>query len=187
MFTRVAVNSDDTVTVRWTGLSRSPEPALKKPVRGIDFGGLVVPEWAVGTPSNASWQPNAFASRGLNLDGLVRVEKIKDTVVKRKISLSDSTDAKPAIYVVIGSFRDKENAQRLGAEHARFETTISRVVSDSRTMYRLLAGPIDRKALKGLRFDLVKAGIRNSWAVRLCRGSLTVPPCGPPVQQAALP
>lgn len=185
MFTRVAVNSDDTVTVSWTGLSRSREASLKKLIRGIDFGGLVVTEWAVGTPSNASWQPNAFASWGLNPDGLVRVEKGKGIVVKRTAQLS--ANAKPAIYVVIGSFRDKVNAERFGAEHARFKTTISRVASDGRTMFRLLAGPIERKALKDVRADDAKAGIRNSWAVRLCRTSLSVPPCRSPVQQAALP
>ena len=184
---QVAVTPEDSATPVSTVLAQSTAPALKKPVRGIDFGGLIVPEWAVGPRRKSPWQSNAFASRGLNLDGLVRVEKSEDIVVKRTASLDDKAVTKPAIYLVMGSFRNKDNAERLAAEHARLETTVSRMASNGRAMYRLLAGPIDRRALKGIQVDLAKAGIRNSWAVRLCRGSLAIPPCRPPVQQAALP
>jgi hypothetical protein len=89
--------------------------------------------------------------------------------------------------LVRGSFRDEKNAKRLGAEHAGLKTTISKTVSDGRTLYRLLAGSIDKAALSGVRVGLAKAGIRNSWAVRLCRGSFAIPPCKPVLQQAALP
>lgn len=156
-------------------------------VRAIDFDGLVVPEWAVGPRQDVTWRHSAFAPRSLDLGGLVRVERREDLVAERPQVMTQEAGTKPAIYVVMGSFGDRQNAKRLGGKHAGFRTVVSEVVSDGRTMYRLLAGPVAPKSLTDLRVDLAKAGIRNSWAVKLCHGSLTIPPCKPTVQQAALP
>lgn len=163
------------------------EPADDKLVRGVDFDGLVVPEWAVGTRRVFPWQHSAFASRGLDMDGLVRRERRKQNSKPTPLTVVGSDMSKPVIYLVMGSFRKKENAEKLGAEHTGIGTAVSKVVSDGRTMYRLLAGPIEKASLTSVRFNLAKAGIRNSWAIRLCRGSFTIPPCKPVVQQAALP
>lgn len=170
------------LVVTRTAISKSQDA-----VKGIDFDGLVVPEWAVGQRQDASWRHNAFVPRSLDLGGLVRVERREDLTADRPQVKTQETEAKPVIFVVMGSFGDRHNAERLRAEHAKFRTVVSEVVSDDRTMYRLLAGPVRPNALTGLRVDLAKAGIRNSWAVKLCRGSLTTPPCKSSVQQAALP
>lgn len=161
--------------------------APKKPTRGLDLDGLVIPDWAVGPQCEPAWQSNAFAARSLDFDGLVRVKRDENLVVSAATEPVLRKPGPAAIYLVMGSFRDKANAERLGDEHSGIETAVTKVAGDGRPMYRVLAGPVEKDALSGLRLALTKAGIRNSWAVRLCRGSLSAPPCKNAVQQAALP
>ena len=97
------------------------------------------------------------------MDGLVRRERRKQNSKPTPLTVVGSDMSKPVIYLVMGSFRKKENAEKLGAEHTGIGTAVSKVVSDGRTMYRLLAGPIEKASLTR-RFNLAKAGIRNSWA-----------------------
>ncbi len=166
----------------------------EKPTVGLDFNGLTVPSWVVSVPSESVWARNSFAPRGLDFDGLVKSSSF-DGRVKASSRESDTslvltqlreTTAEPVIYLVIGSFRDEENANRLGAKYENLATAVSKSETDGRTIYRLLTGPIKRNLLTQNRARLVKLGIRNSWAVRLCRGNLGVPPCKPVLQEALL-
>ena len=121
------------------------------------------------------------------MDGLVRVDAKPRRPAPAPEKISNHGGDEAAIYLVMGSFRDRSNAERLGDRHSGVTTSIAKIDADGRTMYRLLAGPIEKTALTGVRVDLAKAGIRNSWAVRLCRRSLSAPPCTPALQQALLP
>ncbi|NKB58904.1 MAG: hypothetical protein GKS00_21445 [Alphaproteobacteria bacterium] len=158
------------------------ETAKSRPVsvhRGLDFDGLVL--------ADRSSLGNLSAPREkLIEDGSVAGQKSKPLQLVSVRQISEQA-VEPAIYLVMGSFRKQKNAARLGAQHSEITTIVSKVVSDGRVMYRLLAGPVERTALKGMQTALAKAGVRNSWALHLCRGSLNIPPCQPVLQQAALP
>ena len=168
-------------------LIKSVAPVARQEARTIDFDGLVVPDWAAAPRRDTAWQPNAFASRGLDLNGLVRAKRGEEVLAIESMKIHAVQSVEPAIYLVMGSFCNRANAEVLGSEHAAVNTVVSKVENDGRTMYRLLTGPIEKASLTALRVDLAKAGIRNSWAVKLCPGSLTAPPCKMPVQQAQLP
>ena len=96
-------------------------------------------------------------------------------------------DAKPGIYLVIGSFRSNNRAEILQSKHTTLETAIMKASVSGRSLFRVLAGPIERPGLASARKVLSNAGVRNSWAMRLCKATLTPPPCALPLQQAALP
>ncbi len=159
----------------------------KAAARGLDFDGLAIPRWVVAPLRESPWQAQAFASRGLDFGGLVKIEH-RPAGNKPVVTVSPKKMAgQPSLYLVMGSFRAKANANKLASEYAALPTVVSSGEGDGRTLHRLLTGPIEKAELAKRRTELVKMGIRNSWAVRLCSGSLTVPPCKPPLQQAALP
>ena len=96
-------------------------------------------------------------------------------------------DAKPGIYLVIGSFRSNNRAEKLQSKHAAMETAIMKASVRGSSLFRVLAGPIERTGLASARKVLSNVGVRNSWAMRLCKATLTPPPCVLPLQQASLP
>lgn len=155
--------------------------------RGLDFEGLVIPDWVVPQPQSNPWPKQAFSPRGVDFDGLVAGDKEKSDLLTVPVAVREPLRPEPAIYLVLGSFRKLSNAERLGAKHSGVRTAVSSIEADGRTLHRLLAGPYESSALAAARARLAKAGIRNSWGVKLCRASLTVPPCKPILQQAALP
>ena len=156
-------------------------------VLGIDFEDLVVPE-PVATPyQDGTWQPNALAPHKSDLDLPIQTKGRQNHFAVVPAETLPVRSSESAIYLVMGSFRDKTNAERLSASHTGIKTAVSKVENDGRTMYRLLAGPVAKASLRGLRRELENVGIRDSWAVKLCRGGLTAPPCQVLVQQAKLP
>ena len=156
-------------------------------VLGIDFEDLVVPEPVATPQQDGTWQPNVLAPHSSDLDEPVQTKGRQDHFAVAPVEILPVQSLDPAIYLVIGSFRDKKNAERLSASHTDIKTTVSKVENDGRTMYRLLAGPVAKASLTGLRMELEDAGIRDSWAVKLCGRGLTAPPCQVLVQQAKLP
>lgn len=104
-----------------------------------------------------------------------------------RIYVAAATLGRPAIYLVLGSFRNRDNANALRTRHAARNSLVIKLRADDRTTFRVLVGPIAATFLTKARTDIAKAGIRNAWAVRLCGGSFTPPPCEPVLQQASLP
>jgi len=91
------------------------------------------------------------------------------------------------LYLVIGSFRSNQRAIKLQARHTGFSTAIMQARVSGKSLYRVLAGPLSKSNLGAARRKLAKGGVRHSWAMRLCKATLTSPPCITAVQQAALP
>lgn len=72
-------------------------------------------------------------------------------------------------YAVIGSFRNVENARRMG-ETQGDDGLIQTIEVNGTTTHRvLLEGPVDQAR---------NAGFPNAWPVRLCSADLGKPPCG---------
>ena len=166
--------------------SKGPAPVATdlKPAGGTVIEGLPVPQWAVARRDEASWVRAAFAQRDASLTTFVE----RDADAKTEEAPPDPVAGKvePALYLVIGSFRSESNAKRLAERHSGISTAISKATSEHGTFYRLLAGPLEHASLAATRSRLGEAGFRNAWAVRLCHGSLTPPPCRPLVQEALL-
>jgi cell division protein FtsN len=100
------------------------------------------------------------------------------------VSVEDGTDN--GIYLVIGSFRSNQRAIKLQARHTDMDTAIMQARISGKSLYRVLAGPIGKSDLTAARRTLSKGGVRHSWAVRLCKATLTPTPCVSSVQQASL-
>ncbi len=178
----VAGTSLTPVNLAETGMLKSG-----KPTQSTELDGVVSRDRATSAMQEFALQQKTFPSRGLDFSGLVKAEHYEDLLTVTQTKTLDIQSSEPTIYLVMGSFRDKANAQRLGSKHPGIKTEISKVVRDGHTMYRLLTGPIEKASLRGIRVSLANVGIRHSWAVKLCRRSLTLPPCKVPVQEAKLP
>jgi hypothetical protein len=172
---------------------------------GLDFKGLVTPQ-AGGDAADLemSWLASAGSAPGLDFGGLNPGDGALEAALNQKIevvsnqktaapalrivkSLAVVTPGRPAIYLVVGSFRKRANAQALRDRHTGRTMQVMKILADERTMFRVLAGPIDTAVLTKTRVDIAKAGFRNAWAVRLCSGNLSPPPCQQVLQQASLP
>lgn len=80
-------------------------------------------------------------------------------------------------YLVIGTFTKEGDAwvvaQRFGPLGARS----SPVRRHGQDYYRVVVGPAESAGFAGLRRRLAGAGITGAWPVRLCRATVTPPPC----------
>ncbi len=165
------------------------EPAAAR--RGLNFGGLATPSSTVASTREKPWIQTISGERAIDFDGMApiiatRPRAIENVSVAARPTSLNKRKPTVGIYLVIGSFKKRENAQRVGARHAKINTTVKAFDAGRRKWYRILAGPVEKAAMAGLRVNLAKAGIRNSWALRLCSGNLATPPCTPTVQQASL-
>ena len=109
------------------------------------------------------------------LDG--RVICATNPRVETAISTSASDDALdllPGQYVVIGSFREHENAVRWARSNEEFATEIKPAPLTEPTMYRVVIGPLeqDTQAVMG---DILRAvGVDESWRLSVCADSETM-------------
>lgn len=153
------------------------------------------------TPAMAAAPVKPAIAAGLNLDTLVPVSgrspgqsitrlprPLPADTVSRDAATVATAAVEPRTYLVIGSFQNSENAEKLGAAHNDMKAAVMALETGGRTVYRVVAGPISDGDLGRTRSRFLKAGIRNTWAVRLCQGNLTLPPCRETMlQQAQLP
>jgi hypothetical protein len=166
---------------------------------GLDFKGLVAPPGGLELEdAQAPWLASAGFKPALDFGGLIprgdaveRVSEKRTAASAPAMQIASSVTAiarsRPAIYLVLGSFSDRENADALRERHAGRDLLVLKSRADNGAIFRVLAGPIAAAVLTKARVDIAKAGIRNAWAVRLCGGSLAPPPCEPVLQQASLP
>ena len=164
---------------------------------GLDFTGLVALQALVDAADpEESWLASAGSTPGMDFGGLTPGSGALERVSRNKIaapplravqSLAAVAPGRPAVYLVLGSFRDRANADALRASHTGRNMLVMKILADDRTMFRVLAGPILATILSKARVDIARAGFRNAWAVKLCSGSLAPPPCEPVLQQASLP
>lgn len=129
--------------------------------------------------------PAAGSAKPLPINDAVvaRVSAAPEDVKFPVDALSDIN--REIIFLVVGSFSNDAHAKRLQSNHKSLPMRIWNTQVGGKAVYRVLAGPVQQSELKVARVDLDKAGLRNSWAVKLCRASLSPPPCSvEPLQQA---
>ena len=176
----------------------TPEPGAEPRVIPAS---LAPPHAGDATPAMAAAPVKPAIAAGLNLDTLVPVSgrspgqsitrlprPLPADTVSRDAATAATAAIEPRTYLVIGSFQNSENAEKLGAAHNDMKAAVMALETGGRTVYRVVAGPISDGDLGRARSRFLKAGIRNTWAVRLCQGNLTLLPCRENMlQQAQLP
>ncbi len=78
------------------------------------------------------------------------------------------------IYFVIGSFRNHANARSLVGEHRELLPTILAANLDGGAVYRVVVGPVEQGAETTVHRSLSKAGIADTWAIRVTPGDWLV-------------
>jgi len=100
-----------------------PAPATNEPKRrGLDFEGLVVPDWVVPEPRSAPWPRQAFTSQRVNFGGLALLGRDEGDLRAAPIVAEKPVSSEPMIYLVLGSFGKIGNAERLEISRASFKT-----------------------------------------------------------------
>ncbi|MEE8513307.1 MAG: SPOR domain-containing protein [Gammaproteobacteria bacterium] len=86
----------------------------------------------------------------------------EDTVAPSS-EISVAGAASPQIYLVIGSFRIVENAERYRVRHEAFNSHIVTTEIGGERRYRVVAGPFKDKNVELARSLLAAAGATDSW------------------------
>ncbi len=100
----------------------------------------------------------------------------------------DEADAvnRPAVYLVVGSFRLADRAQALIERLAELSPGMAIGIVKGKVWFRVVVGPLDGDAVDAMRATMAERGVPNAWAIRLCTADLTAPPCDSPGTPASL-
>lgn len=85
-----------------------------------------------------------------------------------------------AKYLVLGSFRVRENAEKLSAGLSGFDTFVARAGVRGEVYHRVLARPSSGESVADLKRRYVEATGGESWVIALCRNGSFAPSCPSP-------
>lgn len=97
-------------------------------------------------------------------------------------------DAEPVagLYFVIGSFREHENALRLRNQFRALTPAVLAAKIDEGMVYRVVVGPFEQRQAKTVHQRIYRAGIIDSWAIRVTPGEWTMAMVDPPAKSPLL-
>ncbi len=82
---------------------------------------------------------------------------------------NDTMHAQPGEYLVIGSFKDRDNATRWAAFNAEFGTEVYAASRDHHRLYRVVVGPLEAADSRTMLREIFSAvGLTGSWHIALC-------------------
>ena len=84
---------------------------------------------------------------------------------------------KGEVYLVVGSFNDKQFAQERLLEYANFDAQIINNHTTAKTRYRVVLGPILNNELTNYLAKLPGREKYLPWQLTLCSGNMNPPPC----------
>jgi len=94
------------------------------------------------------------------------------------------------LYFVIGSFREHDNARKLRTRYRALTPSVLSAKLDKATVFRVVVGPFDQDKAKDIHRQIFKAGIADSWAIRVNPGEWSMamvdPPAFAPIEVAVL-
>ncbi len=94
------------------------------------------------------------------------------------------------IYFVIGSFREHGNARKLRHKYRILTPSVLSAKLGRSSVYRVVVGPFGEDQTKGIHRRITRAGISDSWAIRVLPGEWSMamvdPPALAPVEVAVL-
>ncbi len=111
---------------------------------------------------------------------------------KAETALVADTGKEPAagFYFVIGSFREHANARKLRSLYRALTPSVLSAKLDKATVFRVVVGPFDEAQAQDFHKRIFKAGISNSWAIRVKPGEWSMamidPPAIAPIEVAVL-
>ena len=117
--------------------------------------------------------------------------KAQITQVAQTTRVAD-TGKEPAagFYFVIGSVREHANARKLRSRYRVLTPSVLSAKLDKATVFRVVVGPFDQDQAKDFHKRIFRAGISDSWAIRVKPGEWSMamvdPPAIAPVQVAVL-
>lgn len=97
----------------------------------------------------------------------VRPATVADQPRRSDVAPPSTAVSKRAV-VVLGSFRDPNNAQRLIRRFADMAPRVSRVTLDGKTFHRVIAGPFAAPRAKAVRQRAFDRGLRSVWTMNSC-------------------
>ncbi len=93
-------------------------------------------------------------------------------------------------YFVIGSFREHANARKLRSRYRALTPSVLSAKLDKATVFRVVVGPFDQDQAKDFHKRIFRAGISDSWAIRVKPGEWSMamvdPPAIAPIEVAVL-
>ncbi len=92
--------------------------------------------------------------------------------VTTSVRLAAATSLEPVagIYYVIGSFRNYGNAHGLAERYEELVPEVLAAKLDGAPVFRVVVGPIDEGQEKAVLRRVARAGVRDSWAIRVVAG-----------------
>ena len=140
-----------------------------------------------GTTAIASSAPGPAGG-----DGLAAVARSVDDTAPavRPVAfdtLAPAIHNRKAIYLVVGSFRHLDNAQRRVARLDGFPVRVTPAVVGGKLYHRVVAGPFANGDMADARAHMASAGVAKAWAINLCAVDLAASPCNAPTTVAQLP
>jgi hypothetical protein len=97
-----------------------------------------------------------------------------------------AAEPETGLYFVIGSFREHENALKLRKQYQSLMPAILAASLDQGMVYRVVVGPFDHKDAKEVHQRIFRAGIVDSWAIRVNPGEWSMAMIDPPAEAPAL-
>ncbi len=99
---------------------------------------------------------------------------------------ADSKVGEPAVglYFVIGSFRQHKNARDLRQQFQALAPSVFSAKLKRGTLYRVVVGPFGQRDAKEVHRSIFKAGIADSWAIRIEPGQWSMAMVDPPALKA---
>lgn len=129
-----------------------------------------------------------------DVEDLSPVRTFADAIGEWKAETTRMADSgnEPAagFYFVIGSFREHANARKLRRRYRALTPSVLSAKLNKATVFRVVVGPFDEDQAKDFHKRIFKAGISDSWAIRVKPGewsmALVDPPAIAPIQVAVL-
>ena len=148
---------------------------------------LVVLDEAIGAPAI---QYTAFG----DVEDVSPVGKLaaatKDWKAQTTRVADTGNEPTAGFYFVIGSFREHDNARKLRSRYRALTPSVLSAKLDKGTVFRVVVGPFDEDQAKDFHKRITRAGISDSWAIRVKPGEWSMamvdPPAIAPIEVAVL-
>ncbi|MAF94729.1 MAG: hypothetical protein CMM60_03090 [Rhodospirillaceae bacterium] len=86
------------------------------------------------------------------------------------------------LYFVIGSFRQRENARKLRRQYRILTPSVLAANLERGTVFRVVVGPFEQGDAKRVHRSIYRAGITDSWAIRVQPGQWSMAMVDPPAE-----
>jgi len=151
------------------GTPAVPTPSVTRPMLAV------VPVGTNNVPGKPYRQKVAMTAPRLPAAALAPKLTLKLAIAKQPVPQPKrSIEPAAGVYFVIGSFRNYLNAQSLADRHGALAPAVLAAKLDGAPVYRVVVGPAVSGAEKALHVRLSRAGLADTWAIRVAPGDWTI-------------